>query len=115
MFNIMPNLKKLEESIATEFVLLQNTAPFLVSLLKKKISELNYLFAQLENNFSDELLERARKVELEIKGLNKKIEWEQKQCSVFDGKVKKLQELQEHTFTKKLSRKILKNKKQNTA
>lgn len=100
------NLKQLEEKIQTECILLQQTAPFLLALMRRKSSELEFVIKQMETNYSDSLEARANKIFSEIKNLNNKIEWEKKRCTELDDKVKHLQSLKESKFFNQLSAKI---------
>jgi len=103
------SIVKMEEEINQQLACLQATAPFLLSLRARKISELEYIIKKMETEFSDELETRAQRVHAEIINLEKKINWEQRECSRFDEKIIKFNEAKENDLLKKFSKQILKN------
>ncbi len=105
--------KLLEEKVNQEFFCLQSTAVFLNSQRQKKESELIWLNKQLEQDYTDEKAERFNKCILEIKNIDKKVNWEKKQCQNFDKKIEDLNKVKTLEFTSQLAKKILAKRKKN--
>ena len=107
-YNEMAKRKNIsEKEIAGEYEILQSTSDFLTKMLRTKSSELEFVLKTMESNYTDELAQRANRVQEEIQGLQRKINWEVKQCSEFDKKVQKWNAQQQLQFINQLSKKIL--------
>jgi len=105
--------KSLEESVSIQFESLRQTAMFLNSQVAKKQSELQFLNKKLETDWEDSTYERFLNCIEELKNLEKKVNWEKKQCQEFDGRIEKLNTLKSNEFISDLSKKILSKRRKN--
>lgn len=110
----MPKVSKtLESHVEQEFFSLKATAVFLQSIINKKQQEIIFLNNRLENEYNDDLFERFTRAIEELKHLEKKVNWEKKQCAAFDNKVERLQKMKSVEFVSDLSKKILAKRRNN--
>lgn len=104
--NDVRSKKITETELNKEFSLLNETADFYISLSNRKLAEINFLAAKLETEYSDEYQARFNQLNLELRNLQLKMNWEQKLCEKFDEKIRLFNIQKEQSFMKNLSKKI---------
>lgn len=96
-----------EKEIANEFRILNQTHSYLHSEKNKIEAKLNYYIKKLESEFSEEIEAKANEAFREHQNIIKKMNWEMRQCQVFDKKVEVFNKNKHLQVVSGLARKIL--------
>lgn len=95
-----------EKDLEQEYLLLEDTAQFIVSMINRKAAELESFKNKLESQWDEVTSKKLESCLDELKGLNNKMEWEKRQANKFSERMSLFQEQKKSEFINNLSKKL---------